>query len=102
VPYDAYAPEPMVFETMRKGRLVGRGATCDYSTHGRVSYGHVFARMDGLLRNDSRRLTPGGAPMLSVCMYAARTSRSIQEVLMSFIRSSVQELCCLPMLSNVS
>ena len=66
--YDAYAPEPMVFETMRKGRFVGRGATCDYSAHGLVSYGHAFGRMVALLRNDSRRLTPGGAPpMLCVC-----------------------------------
>lgn len=66
--YDAYAPEPMVLETMRKGRFVGRGATCDYSAHGLVSYGHAFGRMVALLRNDSRRLTPGGAPpMLCVC-----------------------------------
>jgi len=27
--YEAYAPEPMVLETSRKGRLVGRGATWD-------------------------------------------------------------------------
>jgi hypothetical protein len=63
-----------------------------HRTHGRVSYGHAFARMDGLLMNDSRRLTPGGAPMLNVCMYATRKSRSIQESVMSFTRSSVQEL----------
>ncbi|KAI7514867.1 hypothetical protein KC347_g246 [Hortaea werneckii] len=27
--YEAYAPDPIVFEMMRKGRLLGRGATWD-------------------------------------------------------------------------
>lgn len=29
--YDAYAPDPMVLETRRKGRLVGRDTACDWS-----------------------------------------------------------------------
>jgi hypothetical protein len=54
------------------------------------------------LRNDSRRLTPGGAPMLNVCMYVTIACRIIQDAVMSSIRSSVPELCCLPILSYVS
>lgn len=34
-PYDAYAPEPMVFDTSRKGRVDGRGTACD-CIHGSV------------------------------------------------------------------
>lgn len=30
--YHAYAPEPIVFETIRKGTLSGRGANCECGT----------------------------------------------------------------------
>lgn len=28
--YDAYAPDPMVFDMRRKGRSLGRAAICDW------------------------------------------------------------------------
>lgn len=40
--YEAYAPEPMVLDTMRKGRFLGRGATCDWM---RSSQSCVFAKV---------------------------------------------------------
>lgn len=93
---------------MRKGRFVGRGATCDYSVHGLVSYGHAFGRMDALLRNDSRRLTPGGAPPMlydDVCVcevYAMETGSGIQDAAWSSTRGSTQELCRMPNAIRVS
>ena len=32
ITHDAYAPDPIVLETSRKGRLLGSGAACDCGT----------------------------------------------------------------------